>query len=113
MRVFLIGIISLLAAAFHAQDKCVLFESCQNDTIPYRIPAMAEFWDGSVYALTDYRHCGTDIGFGRVDIRGRRLKGRKWGKEFVLIEGTGAQGQWIAGMVIRRWLQTAAARKSL
>ena len=94
MRVFLIGIISFMAATFHtgAQDKCVLFESCQNDTIPYRIPAMAEFWDGSVYALTDYRHCGTDIGFGRVDIRGRRLKGRKWGKEFVLIEGTGAQG---------------------
>ena len=94
MRVFLIGIISFLAATFHigAQDRCVLFESCQNDTIPYRIPAMAEFWDGSVYALTDYRHCGTDIGFGRVDIRGRRLKGRKWGKEFVLIEGPGAPG---------------------
>ena len=94
MRVFLIGIISLLAAAFHAgaQEKFLLFESYQNDTIPYRIPAMAELWNGSVYALTDFRHCGTDIGFGRVDIRGRRLKGRKWGKEFVLIEGTGAQG---------------------
>ena len=94
MRVFLIGIISLLAAAFHAgaQEKFLLFESYQNDTIPYRIPAMAELWNGSVYALTDYRHCGTDIGFGRVDIRGRRLKGRKWGREFVLIEGTGVQG---------------------
>ena len=75
-----------------AQDRCVLFESYQNDTIPYRIPAMAELWDGSVYALTDFRHCGTDIGFGRVDIRGRRLKGKKWGKEFVLIEGTGVEG---------------------
>ena len=94
MRVFLIGIISLLAAAFHAgaQEKFLLFESYQNDTIPYRIPAMAELWNGSVYALTDYRHCGTDLGFGRVDIRGRRLKGRKWGREFVLIEGTGVQG---------------------
>lgn len=94
MRVFFIGILSLFFAVglAMAQDRCVLFESHQNDTIPYRIPAMAELWDGTVYALTDFRHCGTDIGFGRVDIRGRSLKGKKWGKEFVLIEGTGVEG---------------------
>ena len=93
MRRFIIVFISLtLAFQAGAQDKFRLFESCQGDTIPYRIPAMAQLWDGSVYALTDFRHCGTDIGFGRVDIRGKRLKGKKWGKEFVLIEGTGVQG---------------------
>ena len=90
----LIWIVSLLFASLQvgAQEKTLLFESYHNDTIPYRIPAMAELWDGSVYALTDYRLCGTDIGFGRVDIRGRRLKGKKWGKEFILIEGTGEKG---------------------
>ncbi len=74
------------------KNRTVLFVSNQTDSIPYRIPAVAELQDGSLYALTDYRHCKTDIGFGRVDIRGKRLKGRKWGKEFVLIEGTGVPG---------------------
>ena len=89
---FLTLLFPLLAPAQSIPCKEVLFESYQNDTIPYRIPAMAELWDGSVYALTDYRLCGTDIGFGRVDIRGRRLKGKKWGKEFILVEGTGVEG---------------------
>lgn len=89
---FLTLLFPLLAPAQSIPCKEVLFESYQNDTIPYRIPAMAELWDGSVYALTDYRPCGNDIGFGRVDIRGRILKGKKWRKEFVLIEGTGEKG---------------------
>lgn len=59
MRVFFTSMLALLAATFHAgaQEKFLLFESYQNDTIPYRIPAMAELWDGSVYALADFRHC--------------------------------------------------------
>ena len=95
MRRFLLLLILtpfLATATNGVKNKQVLFTSYQSDSIPYRIPAMAELWDGSVYALTDFRHCGTDIGFGRVDIRGKRLKGRKWGKEFVLIEGTGVEG---------------------
>lgn len=44
--------------------------------------------------LADYRHCFTDIGFGRVDIRGKVLSadGRSWGEEFTLVEGTGVEG---------------------
>ena len=47
--------------------------------------------NGDILALTDYRLCGSDIGFGRVDIHGRisRNGGRSWGDEFVLIEGSG------------------------
>jgi sialidase-1 len=89
-------IIFLLPLLASAQDglknKTMLFLSNQTDSIPYRIPAVAELKDGSLYALTDYRHCKADIGFGRVDIHGKRLKGRKWGKEFVLIVGTGVEG---------------------
>ena len=85
-------LLSCMSQTDQMTSKEVLFESYRNDTIPYRIPAMAELCDGSVYALTDYRLCGTDIGFGRVDIRGRRLKGKKWGKEFILVEGTGVEG---------------------
>ena len=74
------------------KNKTILFESNQHDSIPYRIPAVVELHDGSLFALADYRHCKSDIGFGRVDIRGKRLKGNKWGKEFVFIEGTGVEG---------------------
>lgn len=71
-----------------------VFLSCQVDSIPYRIPALAELQDGSVMLLADYRHCFSDIGFGRVDIRGKVLSpdGRRWGEEFTLIEGTGIEG---------------------
>ena len=71
-----------------------VFLSCQVDSIPYRIPALAELQDGSVMLLADYRHCFSDIGFGRVDIRGKVLSpdGRSWGEEFTLVEGTGVEG---------------------
>ena len=94
-RLFLLTIFLapiLVAAQGQMKNKTMLFLSNQTDSIPYRIPAVAELPDGSLYALTDYRHCKTDIGYGRVDIRGKRFKGRKWGKEFVLIEGTGVEG---------------------
>ena len=49
----------------------VLFHTPDSDTIPYRIPAMAAMHNGDILALTDYRLCGNDIGYGRVDIHGR------------------------------------------
>lgn len=97
MRKFVIILLLVLTAAGCSRksaEKQMLFESCQTDSIPYRIPAMAQLRDGSLVLLADYRHCLTDIGFGRVDIRGKRLdrKGRAWSEEFVLIEGTGVPG---------------------
>lgn len=72
----------------------VLFQTAASDTIPYRIPAVSVMHNGDILALTDYRLCGSDIGYGRVDIHGRisRNGGRSWGKEFVLIEGSGVSG---------------------
>lgn len=71
-----------------------LFETESTDTVPYRIPAIATLSDGSLLALTDYRYCKRDIGFGRVDIHGRVSadNGASWGDEFALIEGTGVEG---------------------
>ena len=90
---FLMLLVPFIAFAQEgAKNKVTLFRSCQTDSIPYRIPAIAELQDGSFYALADYRHCKSDIGFGRVDIRGKVLKRNRWGKEFVLIEGTGVEG---------------------
>ena len=72
----------------------VLFQTSANDTVPYRIPALAQFPDGRLLALTDYRICRSDIGFGRVDLRYRlsSKSGRRWGDECILIEGTGIEG---------------------
>ena len=69
----------------------VLFQTPVTDSIPYRIPTISAMHNGDILALTDYRLCGNDIGYGRVDIHGRisHNGGRSWGDEFVLIEGSG------------------------
>ena len=72
----------------------MLFRSPSTDTIPYRIPAMAVLEGNKLLALADYRICGNDIGFGRVDIHGRFSYdgGLSWEEPFVLIEGSGVSG---------------------
>ena len=69
----------------------ILFKSPANDTIPYRIPALAVLEGNKLLALTDYRLCKSDIGFGRVDIHGRFSNdgGKSWEEPVVLIEGSG------------------------
>ena len=80
--------------AKHTPAEHVLFQTPVSDSIPYRIPTIAKMHNGDILALTDYRLCGNDIGYGRVDIHGRvsRNGGRSWGEEFVLIEGSGVSG---------------------
>ena len=72
----------------------MLFRSPSTDTIPYRIPAVAVLEGNHLLALADYRICGNDIGFGRVDIHGRFSYdgGLSWEEPFVLIEGSGVSG---------------------
>ena len=72
----------------------MLFRSPSTDTIPYRIPALAVLEGNHLLALADYRICGNDIGFGRVDIHGRFSHdgGLTWEEPFVLIEGSGVSG---------------------
>lgn len=69
----------------------ILFKTQVPDTIPYRIPAIASLSDGSLLALADYRYCRSDIGWGRVDIHGRKSydDGASWTEEFTLLEGSG------------------------
>ena len=89
-----IAAVLLLAASCGVKQNIrehVLFQSGVTDSIPYRIPAIAAMHNGDILALTDYRLCGNDIGYGRVDIHGRvsHNGGKSWGEEFVLIEGSG------------------------
>lgn len=61
---------------------------------PYRIPAIAQAKNGNLIAVTDHRPCGSDIGYGEVDIKMRLSKdnGRTWGPETMIADGTGQKG---------------------
>ena len=92
-RILPVLCLSLLFSCKGAGDSktSILFQTVPPDTVPYRIPAFGQLPDGRVVALSDYRPCGMDIGFGQVDIHARvSSRNRKnWDDEFVLVEGTG------------------------
>ena len=81
--------------------KAARFEVFQMPTptegdIPYRIPAIAVTKDGTLVAIADYRHSGTDIGVtdkGRIDLHYRLSydNGNTWTEVMPLIEGKGAE----------------------
>lgn len=82
------------------KPKAERFEVFQMPTptegdIPYRIPAIAVTKDGTLVAIADYRHSGTDIGVtdkGRIDLHYRLSydNGNTWTDVMPLIEGKGA-----------------------
>ena len=61
---------------------------------PYRIPAITTTKDNKVLAISDFRWCNNDIGFGHVDIVGRISEdnGSTWSDQFNIAVGTGASG---------------------
>lgn len=58
---------------------------------PYRIPAIATAPNGTIFAISDNRPCGMDIGYGEVDIKCRisNDNGETWGEEFFVANGKG------------------------
>ncbi len=81
---------SLLAAfvVLAADAQIRLFHTGDETGKPYRIPAITTAKNGDVIALSDWRPCGNDIGYGRVDIfqRVSRDNGNTWGEvEKVLV----------------------------
>lgn len=92
------SLLLLLASCLQMQaqpsGEQVIYATHQKDTIPYRIPALAQTRDGAVLFFTDYRPCCNDIGYGRVDQHYRISKdgGLTWGLERILIQGSGMKG---------------------
>ena len=68
----------------------ILFATYQRQR-PYRIPAIATTRKGELLAISDDRYCGSDIGYGRVDIVGRIStdNGVTWGDQFNVAVGDG------------------------
>ncbi len=60
----------IAAGSLYAQKHNVVFRYTGNgaDSVVYRIPAIATLNDGRLLAIADYRHCGSDIGYGRIDL---------------------------------------------
>ena len=79
-----------------AAERFEVFPLLNPSDIPYRIPALATASDGTLIAVADYRHSGTDIGvtnYGRIDLHYRLSSdnGNTWSEIMPLIEGKGAE----------------------
>ncbi|MBO7262928.1 MAG: exo-alpha-sialidase [Alistipes sp.] len=84
------------APTLPAAERFEVFQLLNPADIPYRIPALATTKDGTLIAVADYRHSGTDIGVtdkGRIDLHYRLSydNGNTWSDVMPLIEGKGAE----------------------
>lgn len=84
---------ALLAATLFSGSvsaQTVLFKS-DSTTNCYRIPAIVNAKDGSVFAYSDFRPCRTDVGGGVIDVVGKRSTdcGKTWGEEHTVVKGGG------------------------
>lgn len=81
----------LLMGVSVAEAQVTLFSTGDATGYPYRIPAIATAKNGDIIALTDHRPCGSDIGYGRVDILMRTSSdnGKTWNPTTTVIAGTG------------------------
>lgn len=85
MRYFKISLLLLgiaISGSTKAQYTSEMFVTPTTDAIPYRIPAIGTMKDGTVVGVADYRHCRSDIGFGKIDLHVRTSKdnGKTWGE---------------------------------
>lgn len=102
MNKLLVGAIvcasALMSSNASAVDFKVIFPYglSKTDTICYRIPAIATVGTtGRLIAINDYRYCGADIGYGRIDLYQSVSDngGKSWTKPGHLLD---AQGQPVA-----------------
>ena len=73
------------------ENGVVLYFTPDAKGFPYRIPAIATAKNGDIFAISDNRPAGADIGYGEVDIKCRISKddGQSWGEEFFIADGHG------------------------
>jgi len=71
-----------------------LFVTDYSSAHPYRIPAIAKTKKGTIVAASDYRPCGSDIGFGHVNIvcKTSSDNGSTWSDEIAVLTGNGTSG---------------------
>lgn len=84
-------LISFIAGTVIAGAQTCLFHTGDSTGYPYRIPAIAKAKNGQLIALSDLRPCGSDIGYGRVDILSRVSadNGQTWSEAKAVLQGSG------------------------
>lgn len=72
--------VSIRKAYIEPEPQVEIFPTRTSGDIPYRIPAIATAYDGTVVAVADYRFSRADIGSGRIDLHIRRShdNGKTW-----------------------------------
>lgn len=80
---------ALFSGNMYAQTVIFKSDSVNNC---YRIPAIVNAKDGSVFAYSDFRPCRTDVGGGVIDVVAKRSRdyGKTWGEEKTVVRGGGA-----------------------
>lgn len=78
-------------AIYEPNNWRTLYHTPDDNGFPYRIPAIATAPNGDIFAISDNRPCGMDIGYGEVDIKCRIStdNGKSWGDEFFVADGQG------------------------
>lgn len=81
------------------QNSTCLFHTPDKKGIPYRIPAIITTHSGRLIAMSDYRYCGADIGFGQIDIVGKYSddNGKTWSNQFDIAKGNGIKNDFACG----------------
>lgn len=84
-----------LSFNYTANGDRIIFTTPDAKGKPYRIPAITTALNGDVIAVADNRPCGSDIGFGEVDIKVRISKdnGATWSTEAFLANGDGDESR--------------------
>ncbi|MBR5576891.1 MAG: exo-alpha-sialidase, partial [Bacteroidaceae bacterium] len=80
-----------VVASYTANEEKVLYYTPSPTGKPYRIPAIATAPNGHIFAIADHRPCGSDIGYGEVDVKCRIStdNGATWSDEFFIADGDG------------------------
>ena len=117
LSAFLLGTVTLSAQAFNSENprhekvmaqnleqhtdthSICLFHTPDAKGIPYRIPAILSTPKGRLIAMSDYRYCGADIGFGQIDIVGKYSddNGKTWSEQFDIVKGNGIKNDPACG----------------
>ncbi len=89
------GTPTVVDVTYTANNDRILFKTPDANGKPYRIPAIATALNGDVIAISDNRPCGSDIGYGEVDIKVRISKdnGATWSEEKFLANGDGEESR--------------------
>ena len=92
----------VLTASYTANDERTLYYNREeSDGKPNRIPAIATAPNGDIFAISDHRPCGNDIGYGEVDLvcRVSSDNGATWTESRTIADGLGHtnDGIWKMG----------------